>query len=296
MFKNPLGPGQTDLMKIVQGSQGTMGMVTWGSVKLELKPKIHRMYFVADDKLDRLIDFSYRVLRPKLADEFFLLNKHAFAAMAAQNTDTISRTMDKEKAYVIVYGVSGYDVCPEDRVAFQEHDISRIAQQAGVKISNTYMGVTGSKFSRIINRPSDTPYYKNKIKGAFTDIHFLSTMDKAGLFVGVMSDLLSENGIPVSEFSIYIQPILFGRACHIEFSLFYDPEDNESARETERLQLLASEELAKTGAFYSRPYGCLSDIAYARCNDTVTVLKKVKHIFDPDHVLNRGKLVFKEAI
>ena len=52
MFKNPLGPGQTDLMKIVQGAQGTMGIVTWASVKLEVKPSIHRMYFAADDRLE----------------------------------------------------------------------------------------------------------------------------------------------------------------------------------------------------------------------------------------------------
>ena len=159
MFKNPLGPGQTDLMKIVQGAQGTMGIVTWASVKLEVKPSIHRMYFAADDKLERLIDFSYRVLRPKLADEFFILNRQAFAAMTAKNTGT----SENEKAYVVVYGVSGYDICPEERVAFQENDITKIAQQAGVEIANAYMGVTGSKLSRIISRPSAEPFLKVRL-------------------------------------------------------------------------------------------------------------------------------------
>ena len=296
MFKNPLGPGQTDLMKIVQGSQGTMGIVTWASVKLEVKPKIHRMYFVADNKLERLVDFSYRVLRPKLADEFFILNKHTFAAIVAQNPDDIPEMTEKEKAYVVIYGVSGYDVCPEDRIEFQEHDISKIAQQVGVKTANVYMGVTASKFDRLIERPSTDPYYKNRIKGKFFDIHFLSTMDKADRFVRVMSDFLRGNGYPVSELGIYIQPILFGRACHVEFSFFYNPEDETAAAKMERLYPLASEEMAKAGAFYSRPYGCWSDLAYARCEDTATALKKVKHIFDPDHVLNQGKLVFKEAM
>ncbi len=296
MFKNPLGPGQTDLMKIVQGSQGTMGIVTWASVKLEVKPKIHRLYFVADDKLERLVDFSYRVLRPKLADEFFILNKHAFAAIVAKNPDDIPAMTEKEKAYVVVYGVSGYDVCPEDRIAFQEHDISKIAQQVGVKTANVYMGTTGSKFARIIAGPCADPYYKNNIKGGFADIHFLSTMDKAGRFIRVMSDFIAGNGYPGSELSMYIQPILFGRACHIEFSLYYNPKDGKSTADMERLYPAASEEMAKAGAFYSRPYGCWSDLAYARCTDTAAALKKVKHIFDPEHVLNQGKLVFKEAV
>ncbi len=296
MFKNPLGPAQTDLMKIVQGSQGTMGIVTWASVKLEVKPTLHRLWFAADDKLERLIDFSYRVLRPKLADEFFLLNAQAFAAMVSQNPDDIAGLAKNEKAYVVAYGVSGYDVCPEERIAFQEHDISKIAQQTGVKTAPVHMGVTASKFARLIESPSADPYYKNRIKGGFADIHFLSTLDKAGRFIRVMTDFAAENGYPASELGIYVQPILFGRACHIEFSLYYDPQDGKSVAKMERLYPAASEEMAKAGAFFSRPYGCWSDLAYSRCRDTAAALKKVKQIFDPDHILNQGKLVFKEAM
>jgi len=296
MFKNPLGPGQTDLMKIVQGSQGTLGIVTWASVKLEVKPSIHRMYFAADDKLERLIDFSYRVLRPKLADEFFILNRQIFAAMTAKNSDDIPKMIENEKAFVVVYGVSGYDVCPEERVAFQENDIKKIAQQAGIKIANTYMGVTGSKFSRIIAEPSAEPYYKNRIKDGSTDVHFLSTMDKAGGFIEEMANCASGQGYPISELGVYIQPILFGRACHIEFTLYYDPEDTKATEKIQRLHQSASEALASAGAFYSRPYGCWSDLAYARCDDTALALKKIKQIFDPDHILNQGKLVYKEAM
>jgi len=295
MFKNPLGPGQTDLMKIVQGSQGTMGIVTWASIKLEVKPKIHRLYFVTDDKLERLIDFSYRVLRPKLADEFFILNKHAFASMIAKNSDDIQKIAENEKEYVVVYGVSGYDVCPEERIAFQEHDIAKIAQSAGVKIVNVYMGISGAKFAGLISKPSSEPYYKENLKGGFADIHFLSTMDKAKGFIQVMSDCAADQGYPSSELGIYIQPILFGRSCHIEFSLYYNPEDKAARNAINSLYLKASEKLSKAGAFYSRPYGYWSDLAYERCNDTAIALKKIKSIFDPEHILNQGKLVFREV-
>ena len=290
MFKNPHGPAQTDLSKIVQGAQGTMGIVTWASVKLETKPSIHRMYFAEDNKLERIIDFSYRVLRPKLADEFFILNRRAFAAAAGR------AVVDNEKAWVVVYGVSGYDVCPEKRVAYQEKDITKIAQQAGVNIKNAYMGVTGSKFSRVISGPSGEPYYKNTVKGGAADIHFLSTMDKAQSFIDVMEDSAEKQGYPASELGVYIQPILFGRACHIEFSLYYDPADKKAVENTNALHRSASEALSNAGAFYSRPYSIWSDLAYAKCEDTVSALKKVKQIFDPDHIMNQGKLVYKEAV
>jgi hypothetical protein len=296
MFKNPLGPGQTDLMKIVQGAQGTLGIVTWASVKMEVTPAIHRMFFVADEKLERLIEFSYRVLRPKLADEFFILNSQAFASIISRDAGQTASRSKNQKSYVVVYGISGYDVCPEDRIAFQEHDISKIAQQVGVTPSPSYMGITGSKFSRLIGAPSSEPYYKNRVKGGFSDIHFLSTMDRAGQFVAAMPGIAARHGYPETEIGIYIQPILFGRACHIEFSFFYDPEDATASVQMERLFTDASAQMAKDGAFYSRPYGRWADLAYGKCPDTVLALHKIQEIFDPGHILNRGKLVFKEAV
>ena len=54
------------------------------------------------------------------------------------------------------------------------------------------------------------------------------------------------------------------------------------------------EELLKQGVFFSRPYGIWSDMAYSRDPQTTTVLKKVKGIFDPNNVMNPGKLCFKK--
>ena len=54
----------------------------------------------------------------------------------------------------------------------------------------------------------------------------------------------------------------------------------------------ASEELLQKGAYYSRPYGIWADMAFNRDAQTTTVLKKVKGIFDPNNVMNPGKLFF----
>ncbi len=71
--KNPMGPAQTDLVRIVQGAQGTMGIVTWASVKQEVLPQIQNFHFAPEKRLPKLIDFTYRTLKPKLANEFLLL-------------------------------------------------------------------------------------------------------------------------------------------------------------------------------------------------------------------------------
>jgi len=295
MFKNPLGPGQSDLVKIVQGSQGTMGIVTWASVKLEVKPTLHRLYFISDKDLGKLIDFSYGVLKPKLADEFFILNSHAFASIAAEDPGDMEGVRQTEKGYILVYGVSGYDVCPEERMAYQEQDIRKIAKTFGLTISESIMGMTGEDMVAVLENPSPEPYYKARAKGGFKDIMFLSTMDRVEHFMGIMEETAEAHHYPVSGLGVYVQPILFGRACQVELTLCHNPENQAEGDTIYSLFQTASEKLSSAGAFFSRPYGLLSDLAYERCPDTVRVLRKVKSIFDPDHILNQGKLIFTEV-
>jgi FAD/FMN-containing dehydrogenase len=46
------------------------------------------------------------------------------------------------------------------------------------------------------------------------------------------------------------------------------------------------------GAFFSRPYGPWADLAYGRFTEGVAALRKLKSIFDPNNILNPGKLCF----
>jgi FAD/FMN-containing dehydrogenase len=94
------------------------------------------------------------------------------------------------------------------------------------------------------------------------------------------------------EIGMYIQPLQQGVSCHCEFSLPYNPDNQGEVIRMRKLFTKASEELLKLGAFYSRPYGIWADMEYNRAAQTTIVLKKVKAIFDPNNVLNPGKLCF----
>jgi len=292
---NPLGPGQCDLMRIVQGSQGTMGAVMWASVKLEVKPTIHRIYFVTDNKLSRLVDFSYRVLRRKLCDEFLILNARSLATVIASASGNADSLAAQQAPYTLVYGISGYEYLPEERVDYLEKDLSEIAQAAGVEAVREVPGCSANKMEAILAAPSNDPYYKLRPKGAFLDIFFLTTLDKAQSFIDVMEREAEKNKYPREAVGLYMQPIQHGRTIHMEFSLYYDPEDKEETARAGKLFKDASKALSDHGAFFSRPYGTWADLAYERCPDTVHVLRKVKDMLDPDGVLNQGKLCFKEV-
>ena len=156
-------------------------------------------------------------------------------------------------------------------------------------------GCSANKMEAILAAPSVDPYYKLRTKGAFLDIFFLTTLDKAQSFIDVMEREAEKKSYPKEEVGLYVQPIQHGRTIHMEFSLYYDPEDKEDAARAKKLFKDASKALSDQGAFFSRPYGAWADLAYERCPDTVRVLRKVKDMLDPDGVLNQGKLCFKEV-
>ena len=293
--KNPMGPAQTDFVRIVQGSQGTMAAVTWATVKLELKPAVHNLYFVPTDKLDRVVDFSYRALRPKLADEFFILNAFALASIVADKPEAIRDIAAEQTPYTLVYGITGGEYLPEQKVDWQENDLGKIAQAVGVKATREVRGVTSRKMLEIIGSPSPEPYFKTRPAGSFLEIFFLTTLDKVSPFISLMKEAAISHGYPVEQLGVYIQPVQHGRSCHLEFDLYYDSEDEAAVGKVKKLFSYASRVLAGAGAFFSRPYGDLADIAYSRCPDTVVALKKVKEMLDPGGILNRGKLCFKEV-
>jgi FAD/FMN-containing dehydrogenase len=289
--KNPMGPAQTDFVRVVQGSQGTMAAVTWCSLKLEVKPGIHRIYFVPDARLSRLSEFTYRAMRPKLADEWLILNAWQLATVIAEDAAKVEELAARQAPWTVIYGVSGYEYLPERRVAYQEKDLAAHAQACGVTATPEVPGCTARRMERILASTSPDPYYKAASKGAFADIFFLTTLDKVASFVSVMEGEAERFGYPPSRIGTYIQPIQQGRNVHLEFTLYFDPADAGKAGE---LFSSASAALSEAGAFFSRPYGPWSDLAYARCPDTVSALRKVKDMLDPDHVLNRGKLCFEK--
>ena len=58
------------------------------------------------------------------------------------------------------------------------------------------------------------------------------------------------------------------------------------------LSVQATKTLMDNGAFFSRPYGESARLIMNRDAATIEVLKKLKKIFDPNDVMNPGKLCF----
>ena len=48
---NPSGPGNIMWTRLLQGAQGTLGVVTWGQFKIEYRPKVNKTYYVPFDSI-----------------------------------------------------------------------------------------------------------------------------------------------------------------------------------------------------------------------------------------------------
>ena len=287
---NPMGPHQTDFYRLLSAAQGTMGIVTRASVKCELKPQIHKLFFVQSEKLNDLIEFSYKVLRARYGHELFILNSFNFASIIGDENVHIAKNRDHLTRWILIIGVAGFDILPRERIAFQEKDISDMARQCGQRLTAEIPGHEGTPMLEILNGPLNDPYWKSRYKGAHHDIFFVTTLDRTVDFVNSFSVFSQENGFSTADMGIYIQPLMQGVACHCEFVLPFAPENSRETSIVKKLVADGSQALMNQGAFFSRPYGTWANMVYSKDAQTTEVLKKVKSIFDPNHVMNPGKL------
>jgi FAD/FMN-containing dehydrogenase len=286
------GPGQVDYYRLVSGAQGSMGIVTWASIKCEILPRVHRFFFIPADDLKRLIECAYRLLRVRLGDEFFLLNSADLAAILGANADGVQTLKDKLPPWVIVMGIAGRDLFPEERVDLQEKDAADIVQQLGLELLPAVSGITGGQIMSAILNPSPASYWKLTYKGACQDIFFMTTLDKVPEFVDTVFAAANTLRYPVSDIGIYLQPQHQGTSCHCEFNVPYDSGNRIETGRVRELLETSSEALIRQGAYFSRPYGIWADLVYNRDARNREVLRTIKGIFDPGNVMNPGKLCF----
>jgi FAD/FMN-containing dehydrogenase len=290
--KNPLGPGPSDLFRVVQGAQGTLGVVTWATIRLELLPSIKRVFMVGCERLEEITDFIYWLQRLKLGDECLVLDRLNLASLLEHDPQRIEEYRSALPSYILVFVIAGYERFPEDRVDYQTKDVMEVAQRHDVHPRATLPEVDSGRLLQTLSEPSAEPYWKLRYRGNSAEIFFLTTLDRSPHFIEVMYRTAQDAGFPTSSIGTYIQPIQQGRACHMEFDLAFDPDDETEVTRTKRTFGQASRALMHQGAFFSRPYGMWSDMVGSQNAENVVALRKVKRIFDPNSVMNPGKLWF----
>ena len=291
--KEAAGPGQTSLYRVIGGAQGTMGIVTWASLRCELIPTIERPFVVGTDDIEKLFEFIHWIIRLRLVNECFVINNVNLAAMMAKKSQAdYEEIKDCLPPYVLLYNVTGYEYLAEERVEYQVKDVNDVAQKVGVEPSGATGKISATDLLKVVNLPSADPYWKLRNRGASHDVFFVTLYDKIPGLIGTMRGLAIGAGYDASGMGIYLQPIVQGTNCHVEFNLFYDPSNQSEMEKVRKMSEDAVKSLESYGAFFSRPYGETAGLVVNRDAATVEALKRVKSIFDPNNIMNPGKLCF----
>lgn len=290
--KFPSGPHQLDYHRLVQGAQGTLGIATWASIKCELLPRAQKLFFVPGQTLEELIEFTYQIVRLTLGEEVFIANSATIASLIGKTAEEIEALQQTLPAWTVIHCLNGFERHPDERIAYQELDMLETGQKCGVKPVTGLNGLGSGKMLKTINSISEDPYWKLTRKGGCHDIFFITTLDKSSKYLKVMHNAALAAGYPVNDIGVYLQPVVQGTSCHMEFQLPYNPENEAEAARAKTLFTSMSKALMKEGAFFSRPYpGWAYDVYRSRA-DIVPPLKKVKSVFDPNNIMNPGKLCF----
>ncbi len=291
--KEAAGPSASSWYRLIQGSQGTMGIVTWASARCELMPSLEEPFFVGSSHLEKLLEAVHWLLRLRLVNECLVLNNTNLALiMAANSHQKYSRTKEDLPPWILFFNIAAYDFLPGERIKGQTEDMRELAQRLGIDPVKALSGITAERFLKLIQHPSDEPCWKMNYKGGCHDIFFLTIFDKLPNLIQTMYSAAAAADYPGTDLGIYLQPIVQGVNCHCEFNLFYNYQDPAEANNIRDLSISATKKLLSQGAFFSRPYGECTSLIMNRDAATVNALKKVKAIVDPLNIMNPGKLCF----
>jgi FAD/FMN-containing dehydrogenase len=292
MQKAPYGPGTASLHRVIQGAQGTMGIVTWASMRCEILPSLEEAFVVGSTEMDPLLELTSWLIRLRIVNECFLLNSTDLAAIFSNGAEEFKALKDSIPAWTLFYAVAGYEYLPEERVSSYIKDIADLTQRLGVEAQKAVGPLSANEILKTVKKPSAEPYWKLRNKGASQDIFFLTLNDKLGDQIKAMEALVEKAGYPAYLLGMYIQPVVQGTGCHCEFTLFYDPDNPTEYGRVKELSVSAIKTLMAHGAFFSRPYGESAGMVLNRDAASLAILNKFKKIFDPNNIMNPGKLCF----
>jgi FAD/FMN-containing dehydrogenase len=294
---NPSGPG-LDFYRLVQGAQGTMGVLTWSNLKIEHKTRIDKVLLAPFTNLARAQEFLYRILPRRIGEEVLLLNNIDLATILADkwpdDFETLRKTLPPWTLVVVVCGLVRR---PEEKVAYEMKFLKEVMKNEfnDVSLTETLPGFPGigKKLLPLLRNPWPKEiYWKDQWKGAFQSLFFICKPKDTPGYISELQNVAVKYGYKPEDIGMYVQPIEHNRACQMEFTFFYNAEDESEKANIANLYKEAAVVLFNKGAYFSRPYGVLAPMMYDRAGSYTSLLKRVKKIFDPNNIMNPGNLCF----
>ena len=282
------GPEDIDYYRLLTGAQGTLGAVMWVSARCSRIPDIRNSFLFPTDDLDKAIEFMYNVEHIRFSDGLFLLSGLGLALLMGYEGHEAAAKQAELPRWIVVATAASRELASELRYKAQVAGLRDCAAKAGVEMAGGVCGINAADVQHRAFSPCEPgKYWHDGLKGKSADIFFLTTMDKVRSFVSRMDELADEAGVSAKDIAVIVQPRHMGVCCRLEFVLPYSDSD---AAKVQELFEKASKAFCDMGGYFSRPYGKMGRIQLSKDAHGASVLERIKGIFDPNSIMNPGKL------
>jgi FAD/FMN-containing dehydrogenase len=286
----PSGPGAIGWLTMIQGAQGTLGIVPWSVVRCRIRPCIQRPFFISAQALKDIIPFLQKVLRPRFAEELFILNAFGLASILSEEPGEIRKFQASLPAWVLFLNIAGFERYPEEEVEWKEERLKEFAVREGVELKDAVGGVSALSLLGTLEKAADKDR-RLRYKSSCQILPFETTLDRTPELATLLKRVAGDYEYPSGDMSIYIQPVIQGCQCQCEVVFPYNSKDVRELETVKNLFPVVAKKMSEKGAYYSRPYGMLAEMVY-KDTAVVDILRKIKSILDPNDIMNSGKLCY----
>jgi FAD/FMN-containing dehydrogenase len=287
----PVGPINLDVLRVLQGAQGSLGIMTWAAIYCERLPSIEESWFITADTLEPVIDVARELLMRRLGSQVFIVDRVQLALLLAQDQATFLRLMSALPEWTLFVSLSAHQYAPTDKMAWQFEQLKECGSRHGLlpqqALAGHYANVLASNL-----RGSEQTFFRDRALGTHLELFFLQQLDQLSRFPPLVRKCLDDGAFSNIPVGTYIQPMAQGTYCHVEFTLPCGLNASDEHKKLACVWRKAAQLCADSGGFFSRPYGDWSDIAFSRAADIRPLLSMTKSILDPGNVMNPGRFPY----
>jgi FAD/FMN-containing dehydrogenase len=274
----PHGPSVIDYVRLFKSAQGGLGIATWINVKVEVMPSPQKIFFIPCRNAEEAVGCLYKVQRRQIGYECLALNRRQLANLLGKDS------AGELAPWTVIICLGGGRRRPEEKLAYEERALREAILELGLDIINHANNLDAS-FIEILQSPWEREkWYKHAQKGDSADVFFITTMNRFPAIETALSGLASAHRIDAVDIGAYLQPLEYGRACHVEFSIPFDPGSELDGNRAQTLAQKSVGEIMRLGGFFSQPHKLWTDTVREESRPYTAALGKLKKIFDPNGV------------